>query len=442
MTCNKESQATFEFPEIGLEIKPFTVDYRQNVGKFDYAQATFSEGVGDYLNEHIKTEIAEGWYDPINADKFVLSNDQPVLFKLDGYIVDRLYFSPDFITVGDTTTIEFHDPIEYLQGGVVDIKDEDINLKDIYRRVFNYRKKSGNQIFTDIKFTLPDNITENIIGRDGAAAGMAQFRQNRAKAQDEDTRLFESGESVDLSDVSPLEGIVNLNNLFGLSAWADDYGTLWIGSRESVSGYHLAAQNDDRVWKISTPHIAQPRKPVKQVTVKGAYIDGSQNAPGTESLEEIYQFLDDNSSQKDDDYRSVGIAKREDIEYGKTFSFDAKDANRQALPIIALKKFYQKRHESKNGSVTINANDSGTEVSRINELKLGDIIELVPPTGSCGDTFKQDFFRVNGITHRIDGMQWMIDLDIQVFVDESISSELKFLNPRNGNYITPEQLFG
>jgi hypothetical protein len=371
--------------------------------------------------------------------------------------VKRLLFRPDWVTYNDRRTeIEFHDIHKALSDVRVDIQRFKIQLKDIYKEVIN---DPGNNIIpeiTDDNFQVSDSRVRTIFGE-----VPEDWKGFEGEGEDETQKALDSAYAADFDNISAEEAVARLNDKFGLRSWATADGELMIGIPEEGQIRHVAAQSDPRVWKYKNPSINHGREPVKRVLVEGPWVD----EPGIEGFSDGYRELKSwftDSTQGSADVRAYGIAERTDIDYGTQFMVKVSEAQVDALPEVATLALKRKMKSQNAGTVEIDTELSGTEISEPVEAQPGDIIQLVPndenfqnPTATsgelgdkpadrdetCGSFIHNEAYLVNSVNHQVsDSGRWTVDAQIAMYPDVPTSNGIAYFDPSDREWLEDSKI--
>jgi len=436
--------------------------------KYDYARAEFDYSVGEQMKEHTHEKGGQ------------LRTPQPVEVCLGGEVIKILYFKPDYVTYGDHGTyIKFHDLQESMDSGVVDTQWERVELKKAYKHAF---EKRTNNLINEIKFAIPDDIETELVGQ--SIFAVDQLVDTRVKEVDSirdevlsitkseeiarieansNKKLVDSYYAIDFEQVSPTKAIWKLNEMFNIDTWVDKNRTLWVGTPEALGRGHLAAPNDNRVWRYNGDkvNIRHAREPIFAVIVEGRWID--ENGIGTP--EDVINWFDtsDDNSQGFGDYRAEGVALRPNVNPDEGRIIKRKDtkAKKDALDEVALKYLREASKDQNSGSVQLIPELSGEEISKFSELRVGDALRLVPndkwfdnPSASsgqlgdrpdrrfnCGSFIYNEVYHVQGVTHDVTQGDWKVNVYLGMFPDFEAKKYLRFFDPRSGEVVSEEDVY-
>lgn len=440
MSC--EHDWTFRFPDVGFEIRPTTIDLNLSRREYDFCRAKFFYTVGEEMKPHTSNG---GKLDRITSVD-VLYNGEPI---------KRLLFRPDWVTYNEERTeIEFHDFHKALADARVDIQRFEIQLKDIYKEVIN---QPGNDIIptiTDENFQLAENQVRTLFG--GVPPGIVEEENIET---DDTKRLIEGKYAINFDNISAEEAVARLNEKFGLHSWSNESGELIIGVPEENEVRHVAADGDSRVWKYKNPSISHGREPVKRVLVEGPWIDEPGIEGASDAFREVKSWFTEGRGSAE--YRSYGIAERTDIDYGTVFTVKAHEAKRDALPEVAILALREKMKSQNAGTVEIDTELSGTEVSDPVDMKPGDSIQLVPDdepfdnvtatTGNlqdspdvedyCGTLVHNETYLISDVQHRVtDSGRWRAFADVAIYPDVPIESGLAYFDPTDREWLDDSKI--
>lgn len=436
------------------EYRPLEMNFQLNRRDFDFCRGTFDTVVGDQLMPHTRTDGGE--------------LRQPTIVEIcfDGDAIRTLVLEPNNANYGSQAThLEFTDAQKLLDSGVVDMQREDIKLRDAYQYAFDKRENHG--IIKGLKFAIPDDIPQEILARQEGLVGFGADHlpygdlMNKIQAEgNRNARLIDGTYVVDLDEVSPLKAILKLNNLYHIISWVGDDQYLWVGTPEALAQQHVAAPDDDRVWRYDTEEvqIRHPREPVAQVRVEGTWVD----EPG-QSLDagEFVDWFNPFNEKGGGDVRATGVAYRTDIDYGQTLGISSTGAKRDVVADIAESALIEKMKEANSGTVQIQPSVSGNYTAPVS-TRPGDILHMVPdddhfdsPTvnsgtlgnrpeveeGCHGFVYNELYF-IQGVQHDVDDAgHWTMTLDVAMYPDEPTESVTRYFNPRSDELLTEEDVF-
>ena len=442
MSCQNTNNITLRFPKIGLEIRPYTVDFRIDRTELDYLDAKFSKETGEYLTPYTETQNA------------LLRDPQPVQVVMDGEVTHRLYFRPDYVTYGETNCwIELHDPQKHLSTSIIDDKFTRVTAKNAYRRVFEGRNKRD--VLTDIEFKIPPSSTSNLDEAAPTGPGgvpliptaiplefyernynrlTALWKDYDEEASNETTQnVLDSQYNFDVKNKTSLEALYHLNNKLGLSSWVDREGTLVIGLDFMDSSHHVASDNDSRVWRYNDAEMTPPGSPVKMAIVNGGMIDAPNKTQEEGALESLVEFTWP-TSKHEEDLVPQGVAQRPSVLDGKVVSITEPNLSRDALEARAYQVLANEMTNNHSGSVEINPDTSGDEITNWRSVDVGDFLQLIPgDRDECGGIERQ-IVLISGVKHKVDGGSWKIELQIQKWANPETATTLRYFSPDSKNY--------
>jgi len=454
-----------------FEIRPVEMSLSMSRSEFDFCRAKFPVEVGEEMKPHTRYEGG------------ALRNLKAADVLLDGQRVQRLLFMPDSVNYGNQYThIEFHDLQKSMDDGIVDKQWETVSLYKAYKYCVD---KVTNGLIDRPVFSVPQNQETVLVGEagldfnfnddnaDGKGFSIKEIREaggylnrwmfagNVDDVEQNDTqKLADSYFAFDFNKVSPLKAIARLNKKFGLTTWTSTDGNLYVGFPEANPVHHLAAPNDERVWKYKDPNVTHPREPVKSVIVEGTWMDDPRYF---DQVKDVVGWFTNNDGSGVGDVIATGYATRTDIDYGLTFSIKNKDAKRDALPHVARAALREKMKKQNTGTVEIDPQLSGEQVSELNHLTPGDLLHLVPNDryfnnpgvdsgaigtnydidDSCGGFVNNEVYLVTGVEHNVtEAGNWSVFADLGMYPDNPIKSTMFYFNPQSKEYLSEEDIFG
>lgn len=462
MTCSTSPEISFEFIDdqgrTYLKIRPRSMQFDRTRGEFDYCKAEFSQEVAEHLQPYLDEK-----------DSF-MRQPLKVLLNLGGEPVCYLLYVPDGVSLFEGGVhIELHDLQKYLTRGTVDWRAENAKLEDAYRHVFSKRSGHGPKMFEGIKFTVPETSYEELVSTrtgfmglrdDGNVDDIIREEQwndsiyggdeesniptpkNRIQDVEEENvyNIVEGHYALDFDKISPWECIQKLNEKFAVETWVGADGYLYVGSRTATGFTHAATPDDERIWKLTNYNVTPPRDPVIKSTVRGGWAADPQEWGGENNVE----FVNLNRGTKD--FRVEAVATRPDIDFGQEIVTEI-EAKRDALEGIAKRKMIQKQREQWAGTIELNPKFSGTMISDIRHVTIGDRILTIPPEddtdedSACNTNILLDMYDVVGVQHILDeDGTWQIRLNVTAVLDgildtDTIKTSLRLYDPFEKEYV-------
>lgn len=438
-----------------FEVRPVEMNLNQSRQEYDFCRAKLPWEVGQEIKPHTRYEGGAMYgYTPVD----VCYNSTPI---------QRLVVRPDWIDYGsDFTHLQLHDLQKTLADGVVDMQRESAKLGDIYEEIV---KASPNDIISEIRFLVPEEMEIRGIGTfnaehfpnwrikqlDGLRSDVKRITNpnkiNKIEASRTKT-LLDSYYAIDFDEISPENAIQRLNQKYRLRSWVNPQGQLVVGNPEAHMMRHIAAPRDDRVWRYKDPNISHSREPIKKVVVWGAW----QDEPG----------IDLNSGWFDKggtaDVRAMGIAERTDIDSGSRFTVKNTKAKKDALPGVAESVLRDRMKRQNSGSVEIDPDLSGNEISDVASLIPGDLLHLVPddnffdnpgansgevgdgPVRSdevCGEFVNNEAYVTTGVQHQVtNNGEWQVHADLGMYPDVEINSFMSYFDPKDEVWVKSSEI--
>jgi hypothetical protein len=441
--ASNDSNVTIRFPRIGLEIRPYTIDFRVDRNQFDYLDAKFSKEVGEYIKPYMDKE----------GD--ILRSPQPVEVVMDGEVSHRLYFRPQYVTHGETNCwIELHDPEKHLKYEVVDYSIDDTTAKEAYKRVVE--EANTEDIIKDVDFKIPSDAqshldTESVIeGPGGIPITLQTFPVEKGvEYADKITALWtdydeeadrtpsqtivDSVYNFDIENKTALEAIYWLNDKLGLQSSVDNNGVLTIGLDFFEPTHHVASANDSRVWRYNDVELTEPGTPIKMAVVNGGLIDAPNSTQEENGVESVLEFANP-SDDHEGDLIAQGVAQQKGVLDGKIVSMDAPNISRDGLKKRAQQVLANEVSNNNSGSLNINPDTSGTEITDWRNLNVGDFLQVIPNSDADRQEIERQVLLISGIQHQVDGGSWNIELTVQKWQKVEAETTMRYFSPDSNSY--------
>jgi len=414
--------------------------------KYDFCRAKLSWEVGEEMKPHTRYEDG------------ALYGLKPVDVCYNGEPIQRLMFRPDWVDYGsEFTHLQLHDLHKALADGVVDEQRDTVTLEDIYQTVI---EAASNRLVNEVHFTVPDQQVRTLYGSQSSSGRGGYYRQQQAE-RDETKKLVESDYAVDFNQISPENAIQRLNEKFRLKSWVNRNGVLVVGLPEAKQVRHIAAPNDERVWRYKDPSISHGREPIKKAVVEGAWVDEPGIGSIGDGVDEVASWFngDDKGGA---DVKAMGVAERQDIDYGSSFVVKNTKAKRNALSHVARLALKERMKQQNAGTVEIDPELSGTDVSNVVNLSSGDLLHLVPnddyfdnPTatsGVIGDSpnnpeavrggfVNNEVYLVTEVEHTVtEAGEWQVFADLGLYSDVEIKSYMSYFDPAAREWVDDDEI--
>lgn len=442
MTCKDTNNIRIRFPRIGLELRPYTVDFRIDKTQFNYFDAKFSKEVGDYLEPYTQNEDA------------ALRRPQPVEVIMDDVVSHWMYFRPQYVTYGQTNCwIELHDPQKHLQYDVVDYKIDGMTVEDMYRKVID--EANTNDIIKGVEFSIPEDAETYIKHETSTPLGHPNPNKESllSRAYDDLANIWRDYDEepdkaptapilktefvFDLTNKNALEALYYINKNVGLQSWLSHDGILKIGREVAEASHHVASATDSRVWRYSDVSLTPPGTPIKMAVVNGGMIDAPNSTKEENAVESVLEFINPLDAH-DEDLVAQGVAQRPDVLDGKIVSIDEPELGRDALESRAYQVLANEMTDNNSGTVEINPDASGLGISDWRNVKVGDFLQLIPAEGDDCKDIERQVVLISGIRHRVDGGSWKIKLNIQKWANPATVTTLRYFSPDSKSYYDEE----
>jgi hypothetical protein len=417
--------------------------------KYDFCRAKLPWEVGEEMKPHTRYEDG------------ALYGLKPVDVCYNGNPIQRLMFRPDWVDYGDQFThLQLHDLHKSLADGIVDIQRDTVKLKEIYKEIISSASNNLIPELTDDNFTYPDSQLRTLYSERSPLGLGGHYRERPAK-RDETKKVAESDYSIDFDQISPEKAIRRLNKKFRLKSWVNRQGELIIGLPETNFVRHVAAPDDERVWRYKDPSISHGREPIKKAVVEGAWVDEPGIGSIGDGVGEVVSWFN-GDDQGGAEVKAMGVAERQDIDYGSRFVVKNTKAKRNALPHVARLALKERMKQQNAGTVEIDPELSGTEVSNVVNLSPGDLLHLVPnddyfenPTATsgvigdspenheavCGSFVNNEVYLVTEVEHTVTEVgEWQVFADLGMYLDVEIKSYMSYFDPAAREWVDDSEI--
>lgn len=428
MNSKADNDITVRFPSIGLEVRLLNGSLLVDQGKMNYFKGEFSNEV----RELIKAEL--------DGDGSLFSFKQEAQVRINGETKYQMMLFPDGIVIGeDSCWIRLDDPQKILKEQSIDVELESTTGRDIYKKIFD--RLPSSDILKGIEFNVSDKKT---VKTDKGADGVVDALENPISAVgilpglglESVQGAMEGNFDISFDSLNCLEAIWKVNKKLHLTSWTDGRGYLQIGSPELGKQLHLASERDSRVWRFKDPRIRRPADQIKAVVVNGD-IASDVEIKESEDYKEILRR--ENVSAKEafsgKGLIAQGIAQLDSVESGKVIRKNAKGMKKNSLESIAKESLKEEIRNQNSGSVSIDTQLSGTEFSDYSDVQIGDLINLTAmPESDCLNYGNNQSYLITGINHNFDMGYWDIDLDVVMYPDDTVTTDMRYFDPVSGAY--------
>jgi hypothetical protein len=441
MVC--ENQWTLQFLDVNggldpFEVRPVEISLTNSRSELDFCRATLPIEAGQQMKPETR------------KDNGVLNGFVKVDAVYDGQTINRLLFRPDWADYGNEFThIQLHDLQKVLEDGTIDEKYYAIDLKEIYKEIVN---GASNKLIDTVKFNLPDNQVRTIYGTQ-ARKKADDFNINEELAKDTKDALANSKFAVDFDKVTPLSAIGTLNQMFRVYTWVNRKGELVVGVPEVNSLTHIAAPNDERVWRYKDPSVNHGREPIQSVLVEGGRVDdeGLENDP--------LSWFDEGGAA---DLIALGVAVRTDIDYGTSFYTKSENVRPDSLKSTAVHRLKEKMKNQNTGTVEIDPDLSGDVISNPLDMTPGDSIRLVPEDKyftnpdaesgeigdspppeeiNCGRFVNNEEYLVGEVEHTTSKSgDWQVFADVSLVPEIEVESYMTYYDPKKEELVNQDEI--
>jgi len=446
MTCDHNWTVQFHDVNDGppFEVRPIEMSLKMSRQKYDFCRAKLPWEVGEEMKPHTRYEDG------------ALYGLKPVDVCYNGEPIQRLMFRPDWVDYGsEFTHLQLHDLQKALGDGIVDMQRDSVALRDIYDEVVF---SADNKLIDEIGYTVPGSENRAIYGR---SSQQRTARQQRTGQREQTKDVVNSDYAINFDQISPEKALQRLNEKFRLKSWVNRNGALVVGLPEANAVRHIAAPDDERVWRYKDPNISHGREPIKKAVVKGAWMDEPGIGSISDGVDEVASWFN-GDDQGGADVKAVGVAERQNIDYGSRFVVKNTKAKRNALSHVARLALKERMKQQNAGTVEIDPELSGTEVSNVVNLSSGDLLHLVPnddyfdnptatsgvigdspdnPEAVCGGFVNNEVYLVTGVEHTVTEVgEWQVYADLGMYPDVGIESYMSYFDPAAREWVDDDEI--
>lgn len=422
-----------------FEARPITMSLKFPRKEYQFCRATFPEEVGKQMEPHTANENGK------------LYGYTPVDILYDGEQITRMVFRPDWADYARKRThVQLHDLHKTLASGAVDIQKHVAKIKSVYKELIEQADNNFVTSLDDDNFQLPDDKRKWFDG-EGFGTPLTTPKSERFIKD-----FFNAELGIDLEKVSAEKAIQRLNQIFNITSWFNNNGELIIGVPEVDEQQHIAAPNDDRVWRYKEVDVTHGREPVKKVLVEGKWID----EPGWGGFDEAAASIAGvfgGGGREGKDVKAFGVAERTDIDYGTIFAVKNTNVSKEKLPEVAKVALSERMKDKNDGTVEIDPGLSGTYESHPTEIKPGHRLRVIPddklynqptaesgnlfdapdnPELACGNIIHNENYLVSEVEHNVnEGGGWNLFVDVGLISNPPVESRLEYYDPGNNDWI-------
>lgn len=425
MNCKSDTDVTIRFPALDFEIQALSGTLFVDQNKFNYFRAEFSKKVRDYILE-------------FPEQKEYLSNDLAAEVYINGEKRYHMLFLSDGLEIGtDSCWIRLDDPQKILEKYTIEGEFTNMTSRKIYNEIFDRVPNRG--YLKELRFNVGDEERRFTTEDNGDSSLVNIITESSFVSRTNVEGVLDGTISISFDNLSYLDALWKLNDKLNLTSRVTHDGHLQVGNPNIGERHHLASEIDSRVWRMTDPRIRNPSPEIKKVIVSGDIVD----RPEKMSAEEYSEYLGREGTQGVDGFVPQGVAQIDGVDEGQTIKTSVSGLKRNSLEKVAREKLNEEVRKQNSGSITINPQLSGRAHSDYTKVVIGDLIELTEsPQHDCVDTADGEVYIIGGITHNFEYGHWMIDLDLMMYPDDSVSSDMRYFDPLEEAYFKDGRIYG
>lgn len=414
------SDIELHFESSGIKIRPIEVDSYENSDQFDYAKVRVTRDAAEYIKENHKPREAVSLVS--NGSKFVR------------YMIPE---KDDTITTTEETGyIRLEDDIKVLAYKNVNKSFAGTwKVSNVVQYLYNLAKQNDpedvltgwdetNVSLDDIEALTTSGtlLTERGLGTVPIISNIAEYYTRRWR---NNLSILKDDVNLDFEDVSVLEALTKIGEIYQFSVFITMSGELRIGFHEDRFDIYPAGfdRNSVALIGLSAPN---PSDPIGTVRVRGAAKRSSQQKRWK-------------MEKNDTAVRAEGAAVRTDIgKDGLEIFADARTTySGETLERIARRKL-ESTIGKETGSCTVDVLSTGQAGIDIKEATLGDYI-FVTGNEKCRRPIKPGLYKITGIHHKLSNwVGWNAILDLEDANMGTINTKSYFFDPTSEKFITED----
>lgn len=382
--CDLANGVELRFLDSGIRIRPYEVSTRDERHKFSWANVKTSIEAAELIEER-------------GAFR------EPVVLEI-GSVTQNRYFVPtDGITYGEEQAwIELLDPLKILEDTTIEGDFSNITLGDMVETIFEQRE-DPNRLLTRLE-VLDEELTERASssrraqieeftgsGRIGSSASWVVDKTTDLVLLANGLRQTEGGFTFD--DHTLHDALLELEDTFGVSVWADRRGVMEVGIPEARSINHIPVFGDPSIddVSISQYNVGTARNSIVRLRGRTSTLTSGGFSTGMTPGNHLKYIFPDSAPR--DVHFVAEIKTTEDVDGNFAVLEDPIKVRSQTDLEDSLRRMFVDEYMSHNsGNIEFNSISSDNKQSMA-ELTVGDYISVAPEIeqvcgrGVSGGTF-------------------------------------------------------
>jgi hypothetical protein len=406
------SDARLTLPQMGVEVRAYSVTMDRDIGRLDHAQVEVSREAGELIGASL-------W------------KHHPAEIHFGGKLLGRFCLEPDGVELSrEKGIVKLRDPKVVLDAGIIEGTYERTTLGEVVRDIFDSRD-DPHEVLTGLLFTnvettgvseslesqystlldswktaaaiaSPTTALGRFIGEQLDLGWIDTVNEIETDAIVAVTREIDALQGIDREDGgfefdgdSPYTALQEVQAEYGVQSWVDDRGVLNIGFPEAVSRPFLASHLDGAL-KISDYNVTENASPVTGVVGYGRYkgfpdVYTGKTLLGTEAIQMRVE------------------ARWKGADEGRLLT---QKPMKTDTPLVLAKSIERTLrmhiYDNTAGEVRLNPLASDDNFGSPFDLTVGDQLFVVgrSQNGDCRREIPTTIFGVHGVRHRITSEGW------------------------------------
>ncbi|WP_143421023.1 hypothetical protein [Halorubrum halodurans] len=365
--------------------------------------------------------------------------EEPVLLKFGDVVQNRYIYESDSLRLAnDKAWLTLYDARRILNSGVISNKFDEVSLEDVVSFIVEEREDPFNAI---TGYAFPDESAnaetqswkeqyveavagEDVDANDGGLLGFVETAGAFLTGLIADATFIRRDKGgFDFEDISPNDALKQVEAEYGVEAWVNEEGVLYVGRPESSpNNRHVVPPNiRESPYVISDYNITKGVTPITNVHLTGT---------------QTWQKTGDGMFDGNKALYPIGRATIEGQD-GGTYAPDEPLRLRspEALERAARNRLIDLAMSERNGNFVLNGFAS-TEPEKLVTMSVGDTLVVAPNIGEyCTKDVDGGVFVVEEVQHRIDTRNgWKVTAEVGAVPDNITTSSVWYLPEKDEEY--------